>query len=237
MTKAVIFFCDYTGIAAQPWLESGYDVYLFDTQYGHGITRTKQNNGAYVNRCGYPIGSRDFFNYFKIIIFNENIYFAGAFPPCTDLAVSGAAHFAKKKKANKDFQHEAMRFFSLCENLCKMTGAPYFVENPVSVISTMYRKPDHIFHPYFYGRYLPENDRHPMYPDYIEPRDAYPKKTCLWTGEGFAMPECKHIDIKSGYSKQHKSLGGKSLKTKNIRSATPRGFSRAVYEANKPYII
>jgi hypothetical protein len=27
-------------------------------------------------------------------------------------------------------------------------------------------------------------------------------------------------------------LGGKSAKTKNIRSATPRGFARAVYEFN-----
>ena len=35
-----------------------------------------------------------------------------------------------------------------------------------------------------------------------------------------------------GYSDQHKKLGGKSLKTKNIRSATPRGFAKAVFEFN-----
>ena len=35
-----------------------------------------------------------------------------------------------------------------------------------------------------------------------------------------------------GYSDQHNKLGGKSLKTKNIRSATPRGFAQAVFEAN-----
>lgn len=29
-------------------------------------------------------------------------------------------------------------------------------------------------------------------------------------------------------------LGGKSDRTKNIRSATPRGFARAVFEANNP---
>lgn len=33
-------------------------------------------------------------------------------------------------------------------------------------------------------------------------------------------------------SDQHKKLGGRSLKTKNIRSATPRGFAQAVFEAN-----
>jgi hypothetical protein len=36
-----------------------------------------------------------------------------------------------------------------------------------------------------------------------------------------------------GSSLQHRKLGGKSLKTKNIRSATPRGFAKAVYLSNK----
>ena len=35
-----------------------------------------------------------------------------------------------------------------------------------------------------------------------------------------------------GYSQQHLKLGGKSQRTKDIRSATPRGFARAVFEAN-----
>jgi hypothetical protein len=35
-----------------------------------------------------------------------------------------------------------------------------------------------------------------------------------------------------GSSTQHRKLGGKSMKTKNIRSATPRGFAEAVYQAN-----
>lgn len=37
----------------------------------------------------------------------------------------------------------------------------------------------------------------------------------------------------AGYSTQHLKLGGKSQRTKDIRSATPRGFAIAVYEANK----
>ena len=36
----------------------------------------------------------------------------------------------------------------------------------------------------------------------------------------------------NGYSKPMMKLGGKSQKTKNIRSATPRGFAQAVFEAN-----
>ena len=64
-------------------------------------------------------------------------------------------------------------------------------------------------------------------------RDAYPKKTCLWTGNGFNMPYKVAVECDSfGSSTQHRKLGGKSMKTKNIRSATPRGFARAVVEAN-----
>jgi hypothetical protein len=46
------------------------------------------------------------------------------------------------------------------------------------------------------------------------------------------MPEPIPVQPELGFSRQHTQLGGKSLKTKNIRSATPRGFSRAVFLAN-----
>ena len=106
------------------------------------------------------------------------------------------------------------------------------MENPVSVISTMWRKPDYKFDPFEYGGYLPEDDNHPIYPEHIKPRDAYPKKTCIWSGNGFIMPEKIKVNVAPGFSDQHKRLGGKSLKTKNIRSATPRGFATAVFSAN-----
>lgn len=35
------------------------------------------------------------------------------------------------------------------------------------------------------------------------------------------------------FNRQTKKLGGKSLKTKNIRSATPRGLFRAIFLANR----
>ena len=49
------------------------------------------------------------------------------------------------------------------------------------------------------------------------------------------MPEKKPVEVDNGYSDQHKKLGGKSLKTKNIRSATPREFAQAVFEANNQH--
>ena len=46
------------------------------------------------------------------------------------------------------------------------------------------------------------------------------------------MPWTDPVQPEKGHSRQHLKLGGKSAKTKNIRSATPRGFARAVYEFN-----
>jgi len=120
----------------------------------------------------------------------------------------------------------------LVESVGVACGAPWGAENPVSVLSTLWRKPNFSFHPWEFGGYLPDSDIHPMYPEYIKARDAYPKKTCIWSGNGFIEPKRIPVKVDSGYSDQHKKLGGKSLKTKNIRSATPRGFAEAVFLYN-----
>ena len=105
-------------------------------------------------------------------------------------------------------------------------------------ISSEWRKPDYIFHPYEYGGYIPIEDKTSPY-DLIPTRDAYTKKTCLWIRNGhdvdFNMPEKRPVELPTDYkySPQHLKLGGKSLKTKNIRSATPRGFAIAIWQANK----
>jgi hypothetical protein len=107
-------------------------------------------------------------------------------------------------------------------------GCPYFIENPVSVISTEWRKPDCKFSPYEYGGYLEAGDTHPEWPQYIPAQDAYHKKTCLWTGGGFVLPPKRPVEVPVGYADTYKKLGGSSLRTKNIRSATPRGFAEAI---------
>ena len=77
-----------------------------------------------------------------------------AHPPCTHLAVSGAAHF-KNKVAE---QREALEFV---QKLMDLPIPRICIENPVSVISSKIRKPDQIIQPYEFGH------------------DAS-KKTCLW---------------------------------------------------------
>ena len=79
-----------------------------------------------------------------------------AHPPCTDLAVSGARHFAVKIADGR--QQRALDFVQ------KLMDAPISriaIENPVSVISSKIRKPDQIIQPWMFGH--TEN-----------------KATCLW---------------------------------------------------------
>lgn len=152
-----------------------------------------------------------------------------SFAPCTDLAVSGAAHFERKRRENPRFQEDAIRAAKLASKF----GCAYAVENPVSVLSTKWRKPDTCFHPYNYGGYLADDDKHPDFPEVYPPRDAYPKKTCLWTGNGFVIPQHKTVTHQNGASPAHLKLGGKSARTKYIRSLTPRGLAQAIYEANR----
>ena len=89
-------------------------------------------------------------------IINEGWDLMIAFPPCTHLAVSGSRHF--KNKIADGRQEQGINFFM------KMVNAPIekiAIENPIGIMSTLYRKPDQIIHPYYFG-------------------DSFSKSTCLW---------------------------------------------------------
>ena len=79
-----------------------------------------------------------------------------AHPPCTHLAVSGAAHFAKKREDGR--QGAALDFV---RTLLAAPIPKIALENPVSIISSQIRKPDQIINPYQFG-------------------EPISKKTCLW---------------------------------------------------------
>lgn len=94
-----------------------------------------------------------------------------AFPPCTHLAVSGAAWFEQKR--NDGRQYNAIKFFC---NFLNVDCEKVVIENPIGIISGDYilkwfpefaekynlpRKPDQIIHPWMFG-------------------DNYSKSTCLW---------------------------------------------------------
>lgn len=212
LKDVVICLCDLTGIFGKPWKDAGYKVVQIDPQLS--------DNGTILEMIKL-IGE---------LIRSGRVAFVAGFPPCTNTAVSGARHFESKRKKDPYFQAKASLIAEQCRVIGELSGAPWFFENPVSVFSSIFGKPNYSFHPYEFAGYLEEDDVHPEYPDYIAPRDLYPKKTCLWAGGGFELPDKKIVNIPDGFSTQYYKLGGKSLKTKNIRSATPRGFSLAVFQ-------
>ena len=69
-----------------------------------------------------------------------------AHPPCTDLSVSGAAWF-EKKKMNGSQQMSASFFMMLAK--CDIPRID--IENPICIMSRLWRKPDQIIQPWMFG--------------------------------------------------------------------------------------
>jgi len=257
--KAVISLFDLSGEAVKPWFEDGYQCFCFDAQHPEGINlhpeiepKTYPKSWFYGNvhiansvytvggQAISPMGEMDERSWTSIIELLFKLYdvqMVMGWPPCTDLATSGARHFQAKGEANPRFQKEAMELVYFVRDIGISYKCPWFFENPVSMISSYYKRPDYTFSPHEYGLYLPEDDVSPDADGIIPPRDQYTKKTCIWSGNGFVMPEKKPVELPDGYtySPQYKRLGGRSQKTKNIRSKTPRGFARAVWMANRSW--
>ena len=127
-----------------------------------------------------------------------------AFPPCTHLAVSGARWFAEKKADGR--QQQGIDFFMRFTNLdCKKVA----IENPVGIMSSLYRTPDQIIQPYFFG-------------------DTERKTTCLWLK---GLPKLVSTNIvepifsESGYTKTHVGYGKNNSV---MRSKTFKGIAKAM---------
>ena len=80
-----------------------------------------------------------------------------AFPPCTHLSASGAAWFEEKRRDGR--QQMGVGFFLAFTALDHVPRVA--IENPVGIMSKLYRKPDQIIQPWQFG-------------------DPYEKRTCLW---------------------------------------------------------
>lgn len=198
----VLSLFDYTGNMVRPWADAGYQCVCVDIQHGQLSTADHPN----IQKVGGDIR-----NYLPPRAEYAAVF---AFPPCTHLAVSGARWF--KSKGLRALA-ESIELFAKAAEICEWSGAPYLIENPVSTISSYWRKPDYSFDPCDYAGYQGGES------------DLYTKKTCLWTGGGFVMPQPRRLDPVQG-SKMH--LLPPSDERANLRSATPMGFARAVFEAN-----
>lgn len=151
-----------------------------------------------------------------------------AHPPCTYLTVTGNRWFNVEQYGDKAIQREkdrknAIKFFMRfvnadCGNIA--------IENPIGVMSTTYRKPNQIIHPYMFG-------------------DPERKGTCLWLK---GLPELKPTNIvepqvivykngKGTDSPWHmNTLGLPKAERAKLRSKTFPGIAQAMAEQWGGYI-
>ena len=241
LRNIAIFLCDITGVMAKPWIEAGYEAILVDPQHPEGV----HADGA-ITRVGRIIDHPDTWKTIRKAIQSGRVAFVMGFPPCTDVAVSGTPHFKRKAEKDPHFQAKAALVAEQCRVIGAMSGAPWAFENPVSVFSSIFGKPQSTFHPFEFTALCMD--------------DNYTKKTCLWSGGGFAMP-VPHLDPRTAEDiaavkaltgkmppkKKAQELTGLELEfypddrihkcppgpeRANFRSATPEGFARAVFMAN-----
>lgn len=212
MNKPILVaLCNLTTNFVLPWLEAGWVVVMVDPQhedFGEG------------NVLKFPGTVVEALPFLSLLIASGNIRFVAGFPPCTDVAVSGARWWKDKHSANPYFQAKASIVAEQCRMLGGLSGAPWFFENPVSAFSEIFGPPNYTFHPYYYAGYCLE--------------DNYTKQTCLWTGNGFRMPApYRVLNMPPPDDRIFKAAPGEERA--NYRSATPKGFARAVFEANSSH--
>ena len=125
-----------------------------------------------------------------------------AHPPCTDLEVAGARWFPEKQK---DFrQQKAVAFFM---QLMLAPCSRIAVENPVGIMSSVYRKPDQIIQPWQFGH-------------------GETKATCLWLR---GLNPLEPTDIVEGREQRVWRMAPGPERAK-LRSKTYPGIAKAMAE-------
>jgi hypothetical protein len=172
-------------------------------------------------------------------------------PPCTDFASSGAQYWPQKDLDGRtDASVHLVRQVLRCVDFCKPDW--WVLENPVGRLARLVEelgKPRTIFDPCDYAGYIetsPEEQnqiqeiREKSVKAKLDQSDIevirrfnlYTKRTCLW-GD-FELPEKRRIEpIRACHQGSWlQTLGGKSERTKALRSETPVGFAIAFFKAN-----
>lgn len=132
----VLIACEYSGVVRDAFIKLGHDAISCDLLPTDAFGPHYQ--GDVRDLMDYP---------FDLMI---------AHPPCTHLSVSGARHFAEKRMDGR--QQSAVSFFMM---LAKSDIPMIAIENPVCIMSSIYRKPDQVIQPWQYGH-------------------GETKATCLW---------------------------------------------------------
>ena len=145
----VLVACEFSGIVRDAFLKRGANAWSVDLL-------PSERNGPHIE-C----------NVLDVIDCGWDLMIAH--PPCTYLAVSGARWF----KDHPYEQQEAINFFM---DLVHANIPHICIENPISIMSTVYRKPDQIIQPWQFGH-------------------GETKSTCLWLKN---LPKLQPTNIVSG---------------------------------------
>lgn len=121
-------------------------------------------------------------------------------PPCTHIAVSGAKHFAEKRVDGR--QQSALDFVG---KLLDCKAPRWALENPVSIISSHFRKPDQIVQPWQFGH-------------------GETKATCLWLK---GLPKLIPTNIVEGRDARVHHMAPSANRWKE-RSRTYQGVAEAM---------
>lgn len=177
----VLVACEFSGTVRDAFHRLGHDVWSCD------LLPTEDKAAKHIQGDVLPILDQDW----DLMI---------AHPPCTHLAVSGARWFKEKQKE----QQEAIEFFMALINAPIPKIA---VENPISIMSTRYRKPDQIIQPWQFGH-------------------GETKATCLWLK---GLPKLEPTNVVEGREARiHKMAPSKDRWKK--RSVTYQGIADAMAE-------
>ena len=132
----ILIACEFSGIVRDAFIQAGHETVSCD------LLPTEKPGPHFQGDIFSILDSR-----WDMVI---------AFPPCTDLCSSGARWFAEKRADGR--QGKSIEFFLRiadfdCPKIC--------IENPVGIMSRIWRKPDQIIQPWQFGH-------------------AETKATCLW---------------------------------------------------------
>lgn len=180
----VLVGCEFSGRVRDKFAQKGHDAWSCDLLPSE--TKGQHYQGDIMDLLD---GSIYLWNNWDLFI---------AFPSCTNLCVSGARWFKFKRQA----QYESIGFFL---TLAKAKIPKIAIENPVGIMSTLYRKPDQIIQPWQFGH-------------------GETKATCLWLKN---LPLLKPTNIVGGREQRIHKMPPSVNRWKD-RSRTYEGIAAAM---------
>jgi len=208
--KRILIACEFSGTVRDAFTKRGFDAWSCDLL-------PSETPGNHIQGD-------------VLSVLNEGWDLVIGHPPCTYLSYAATKYWNDEGREEK--RRDAFDFFMKIYNApCEMVA----VENPVGLPNTIFRKPDQIIEPYFFG-------------------DNHRKKTCLWLR---GLPKLIHvkqsdlfyvkthidppnpiyIDKKTGKKRYFNDAISGSRNGGHLRSKTFQGIADAMAEQWGDFIL